>query len=493
MKIRKIKSRNKERGTALLIVLFALMLATAIVFGMMYSSTADTAANANFRDEQRAYFAARAGLEEARARLQDTNPNPIVAPTAMPDPLAQNVIYITNPKGNEVINPAAGDYQDTEFCLETFGAQFGAPCLLPNNTSWYLPVDSIAPGTHAADALAYKWTRITLKTNNSGTTPNVWVDSTKNAGLQVCWNGSNQNAIPAGSTCAAQVPEQRPVWVLTSLAVTPNGSKRITQLEVATSPPIITNAAIDSQVSVKLQGKLDINAYDYCNCDANGNNLPGKICDKSKWAVYSGNNVNQAGNAMTIESSQPATCTTNNCSNPAGTAAGQVWPPPSLTASIPDMIQQFQNMPGVVQACATDCGTEGQAYGAQSSDFPSAGPTPNTMNPQITYFGGNTKLSGGTTGSGILIVNGDLDIHGGLAFYGLILVKGTIDFTGGANDVVNTYGAFLNGGDVNATNQVTGLDSFGGSAVIHYDSCALKVLNQHQLPSVLASRELAYQ
>jgi len=68
-------------------------------------------------------------------------------------------------------------------------------------------------------------------------------------------------------------------------------------------------------------------------------------------------------------------------------------------------------------------------------------------------------------------------------------VKGTIDFTGGGSNKVNLYGAFLNGKDINATNQT---DSLGGSVVVNFDSCALKQFDQKYPPRNLASHELMY-
>lgn len=57
------KQRRNECGIALLLALFALVVVTSIGLGMMFLSDTETAVNANFRDEQLAYYAAKAGLE----------------------------------------------------------------------------------------------------------------------------------------------------------------------------------------------------------------------------------------------------------------------------------------------------------------------------------------------------------------------------------------------------------------------------------------------
>ena len=57
---------KKERGVALLIALFALMLLAAVAFEMMYVADTETLVNRNFRDSQRSYDAAWSGVQEAR-------------------------------------------------------------------------------------------------------------------------------------------------------------------------------------------------------------------------------------------------------------------------------------------------------------------------------------------------------------------------------------------------------------------------------------------
>jgi len=108
------------------------------------------------------------------------------------------------------------------------------------------------------------------------------------------------------------------------------------------------------------------------------------------------------------------------------------------------------------------------------------------MSTQVTYVPGNVQLTAGAQGNGILIVDGDLDIHGGLNFYGLILVKGDIKFSGGGADQVNVYGAILAGQESYVDN------TLGGSAVIHFDSCALKHNMAAAPPKMMAFRELTF-
>jgi len=505
MKLKRSKRLSSdERGSALLIALFALLLVSAIGFGMLYSSNTETNVNANFRDSQREYFAARAGLEEARQRLlpTSTQPAPIAAPAGAPTTSAANIIYITNPTGSETVDPtsSSSNYFDNELCHETFAGLSGSftgvtlntdckhsPAIGPQS-SWLTTIASVAPGTGAADALPYKWVRITTKEN--ATLGNYHVDSLQastNANGTVCWNGLKQVVIGSGALCTAQNPLMYPVWMLTSLGVGPQGSHRLAQMEVALDPPVITNAAVDSQAQVTTRGSLSVNAYDNCSCDITQNpptDKPGKSCDRSKYAIYTQGTLTENGSPNLTSGATPTTISLTDPSNP------PAWP-----YDIPSLIDKYKNMPNATTpygACSGTpiyCSSNAAAtenWGAVGSNFSPL--APGDMNPQITYLPGNTRLNG-VVGAGILVVDGDLDIHGSLAWYGLVLVKGTIDFTGGGANKVNLYGAFLNGKDINATNTT---DTLGGSVVVNFDSCALKQFDQKYPPRNLASHELMY-
>src|SRR5256885_16856336 len=105
-----------------------------------------------------------------------------------------------------------------------------------------------APGSNGADALAFKWVRITNKQNLMGPlSQKVSAAPTATNGQQVCWNGTQEVVILPGTTCQGQTPILMPVWELTSLAVTPKfgqnpGSRRMVQMEVAFNPPLIPPA-----------------------------------------------------------------------------------------------------------------------------------------------------------------------------------------------------------------------------------------------------------
>src|SRR5436190_20925226 len=80
--------RREQRGVALLMTIFGLLLLTAVAMAMMFSSDAETAISVNYRDSQIASHAAGSALQEARDRIQPLSGDLAVAgylPTNTPD------------------------------------------------------------------------------------------------------------------------------------------------------------------------------------------------------------------------------------------------------------------------------------------------------------------------------------------------------------------------------------------------------------------------
>jgi hypothetical protein len=233
-------TRNQERGSSLLLAILALLLLSAIAMGMAFMSGTETSINANFKAEETAYFAARAGIEEVRDRLLTGNPNSLnaVLPTALPKANG-GVLYVLQ-SGVTMANirdltTAVGD---DELCHEfSYGGMTSVPANvrcpvgdLPSSSNWYT---TPAPASVAPYALEYKWVRVTLKANNSSA---YMVDSTQPAGNQVCWNGVSEVVAPSGIACTALTPVANPVYLVTALAVTQSGARRMVQEELAQTP-----------------------------------------------------------------------------------------------------------------------------------------------------------------------------------------------------------------------------------------------------------------
>ena len=504
--------KNSERGIAMIAALFALLLLTAIAVGMMYMATTETQVNANFKSSERAFWGARAGLEEARARLYTGKLGSgdliALAPTALPGS-PNSVLYVSRPG---ILTPWLND---GEICREYNPT---APTLcaagLPN-PAWASRVDSQTPlqnlaAVPNAPPWPFEWVRVTLKRNDSAVTggagTSYFVESGGTTSREICWTGTSQVIRPATAASCTDLtltPPMNPVYVLESYAVAPGGASRYAQMEVANNPPFNTNSAVDSEDVVVLQGSLDISGFDACSCicpdgttfcTTPASRAP-KVCDTTKWAIYSKSTINQNGNGQLFSGLTTGT--------PAGTSQnndGQAGRP-LFPYDIPGMIDTYKNDPNTVHAdypCYSGgpqpCGLssfhlQGAALGGTLPvPFPPTYVSSQTGGtPQITYYGdGNSlDLNAGSSGNGILIVDGDLTIHGGFQWYGLILVKGIVDFTGGGSSE-NVWGAILNG------TSVTQNDALGGSSTIAYDKCALDNTRTTSPPKMLSFREITY-
>src|SRR5215470_1404061 len=82
----KASQRVGERGIAMLVAVFALLLLSVIGLGMMYSTNMETNINSNYRDKQIATYAAMAGLQEARDRIRDYDPTQPIPHARIPAP-----------------------------------------------------------------------------------------------------------------------------------------------------------------------------------------------------------------------------------------------------------------------------------------------------------------------------------------------------------------------------------------------------------------------
>ena len=213
-------SRRPQSGVALLIAIFVLMLVSVIAICLIVSAGTETALDSNYRSSANVYYAAVAGLEEARGRLLSKNPDYFnktpanFIPTTGAPPLPVGVVrYITNPVGTEDVLTV---YPDNEYATE------GLPA--PTDTKTLASVSG--NNAQGIPGPLYKWVRITAATERSLqlhvdglTTP---YDST----TALYYDGSHLNLSQTGSQAFA----------ITSLAVLPNGTKKLLQYVVAPAP-----------------------------------------------------------------------------------------------------------------------------------------------------------------------------------------------------------------------------------------------------------------
>jgi Tfp pilus assembly protein PilX len=509
-------SRRSESGFALFVAIFTLLLITAIAVSMLMLTNTDTSISANFRDEQTAFFASKAGLEEVRDRLRIGAPNSLNAvlpgaatPSSAPPMFgsANAALYITNPLNGESDNPwltNGSAYPDDEICIEASYLGTGNGCSgnppRPRGTSGWYQTGTASPSYASNPVQAWKWVRINVKTNltSSGTTTASSVDGTSNIYL-VCWDGNTQFTVAAGSCAsagAALVPAQNysPVYTLTSLAVTPSGSRRMVQMDVAPSSIPNIPGAMVMDGDLPSFSPANSNAFRACGGDqvsCSGSTtyppLNGTVCPPPGNEPAVGT-YDTASNTLV----NTAVTASGRSSNYTGSPANVANVGTALGAGGMNTVQGLTALVNQVAAAANPANTYTNA---------SALANPGTRNnPIINVVTGDLNITN-LTGAGILLIEGNASFSGRPNYNGIILVigKGNVDMSGGGNGVID--GAMLVANLYNSSNQLLtsgtpGIPTInfsgGGNMTIQYDSCWVAAMNQSSPYKSLGVREMAY-
>jgi Tfp pilus assembly protein PilX len=502
--LRTKKHQGLEKGAALLIAVFALMLISAVAVSLVLMSGTGSAIDANYRNATKAFYSAYAGLEEGRGRLAPANPNTITA--SLPSPMGVSptiqVQYITNPATGETVTPtnlaSSNKYADNEFANE-----------------WGVPVTgtgvSVAASIASNSAVAglsgpmYKWVRITGVTEAS---ENMDVDGngTKDSTYPIFYVGGHQYLdSPANAGLGGSQ-----VYRVAALAVTPDNSRRMLQYDVVmNSLNLNIPAAVTLDGSPATVGSASSKPFYINGTDGSGSapNPPG--CTPSSPAEPAIGDVNNS-DTTTIDAGlkRPTqylgSCATTPCvqnvssSLPSGPGVPVDYTTPTgLDGPQPDSLMQtlLANATNV-NSCATYPNTTEPAPGACSfSDsninLGSAG------SPAINFVEGDLSM-GPVTGYGILVVTGNLSWSGNYAWNGLILVigQGTMSAAGGGHGEIdgsiflantrNTSGALL------STLGPTSIGwSGGGGNGVYYNSCWVSnSQNSMKKFNVLSFREI---
>jgi Tfp pilus assembly protein PilX len=493
IRLQRTKTKSSERGVALVIALLTLLLISAILMGMIIASNSETNISANFRDEQTAFFAARAGIEEVRDRLRSAT-NPTLATNtyfsagtpAGTTPLAgatDGILYVINPANGVTVAPwnSLNRYYDDELIKELGTAPTGSP--------WYLSSTSTGNSYAATPPLAWKWVRIMLKPNKSdtGSTRVTSVDGQQNAN-RVCFNGSHEY------TTAATTCPDKPVYELTALAVTPSGSRRMVQYEVSQGsfPPIPGAIVFDGPTpafSAPSSNSFSVSGTDVDHGPPPPNNVP---CPAAANVPALGGYNAAAATALTNDATRPASYTSGATATPAISNV-------SSQLGVLNTVDGLQALVNNVTAAAAS-----NIYGASPLPSPSTLNIGSTASPVINVVQGDYTLSGSTAGSGILLVTGNLTFSGNPTYDGLILVigEGTVTKNGGGNGTLN--GALLvanmfdgSGNPIpmgagNAPGSPSITWNGGGTASFNYDSCWVNYGSQPLPYRTITDRELIY-
>jgi len=456
-----------ERGVALLLAIFALLLVSSVAIALIVASGTETSMTANYRSSTQVFYAGYAGLEEARGRMWPGNPNALGA-FVLPvngAPLAVNQVrYILNPSAGEVVQPAnlAADnpYRDVEYQQE-----FGIPV-----TAAVVQTTNSVSGVAGLAGPLYKWVRITAKTERSaGIDTNG--DGVFDPATPLFYDGANQNLTFTGNQ----------VLRVTALAVLPDRSRRMLQYDIA---PVTLN--------MNFAAPLTFDGYGDAFYPANSN-------------VYWVNGNDNAGcGGLPTQPPKPAIGVPDNVDVPAAISA---IPPNRLSHYIgqnpaPDVENVSGTMPPVFQTVssletllATIKANATQVIQGPALALPDYG---SQAAPTITYVQGDLTLQGNITGYGILVVTGNYTASGAVGWKGIVLVvgQGVMTVSGGGS---NQYtGAVLiaktrdtNGNILPSLGKTTLNWAGGGGNGVYYSSGCINSAVNNVTYHVLSFREIA--
>ena len=474
-------SSNQQSGIALVIAIFSLLLISVMGIALIVTAGTQSAIKTNYRSAMQAFYDAKAGLEEMRGRIwfaslpNQTNPDPnaadilnCISPGGGPMGISQ-ACYIINPANGETVDPRdpANFYADLEYQQE-----------------WGVSVSSSAPlipSTSASGGLAgplFKWARITPRTEQSAN-----VDSNGNGTLEnvpLFSDGHNMNSLGAGAQ----------VLTVTSLAVTPYGSRRMVQYAITAS--VLTAAFPTFPSALTLDGNGVTFTGPSGNGNGNGNRNGGNSFQVNGTDVPSGASagVPAIGYTNSSDNLVASAVPTSNYISPVVPAVGPV--------SLPPAMQTPSGLNALVQSItqSADLVLNPVSGTADQTSLPSS---MSAQNPVVVVVNGNFNLHGRGTGYGLLLVTGVLDYDPDASWDGVILVIGKGVFTSTRNGVGVLVGAVFVAKTLDSSGNLLpdpnlGGASFtqtGGGAGIQYNSSWVRT-TQALLPyQILSFREIA--
>jgi Tfp pilus assembly protein PilX len=492
----KKKPSTSEQGFALIIALLTLLLISAALMGMLMMSNTETNVSANFRDEQTAFFASKAGVEEVRDRMRPNATNSLSLSTILANALpggVNGVLYVTNPAAGEAVTPwltTGSNYPDDEICKEvtcTSGVPTG---------TWYATPQSASTSYAASPILTWKWVRVMAKANKSttatGTTLVTSVDGTTN-GERVCWTGTNEIATTAASCALASPNRYQPVYELTALAVTASGSRRMRQYEATqNSFPPIPGAIVFDGTNPDFSNNPHSNPSLVSGTD---------VAQGPNGGVGCGAAVNEPALGAYDTGSLSTLTATGYLNRPGNYPSGST--PSPAVSNVNSQLGPFSTVDGLTKIVNMITAAAGPNV------FPNASySTPPSMGtnaaPVINVVQGPLSLGG--SGAGILLVEGDLTLNGGFSYNGIILVigTGTVTKNGGGGGTLNgsllvanmyttaSHTTLIPMGYNNPPGPPTLGWNGGGNATFQYDSCWINSVTQSFPYMVVAQRELIY-
>lgn len=423
-----VPSRRSESGVSLILAILGLLVVSAVAAAMVLVSTSDVFIGANYRGQQVALFAAKAGIQEARDRMLPSNANPLTLPSVVPGGSGVYATYITA--------PGVSPWSDTSTVngVSTYDQEFAKEmgvASLPSGT-WYAsyPTDSNYSGP-APNPLPYQWVRINLKTDGSAYTSGTpyYVDGNPaNAQKQVCWDSINEHEVViSAAACKAANSSYDNIYEITSFAVTGNGARGLVQDEVAS-----VNFDLNFSSPLSIPGTVGIfqggasASYRINGADGFGS-APAVSGCAANTAGGPAVAVSDSGNASVVIHANNVSGTQETGTNCTYSSGGQACVGgaslPESAATPEELNQTLQEIEQHATACLGCAGSPGAYTYAEVVAALGGTWTNPATNPQVVYVNGNLDMSG-SSGSGILVVTGDLTYDGNSNWNGIVLVVG---------------------------------------------------------------------
>jgi hypothetical protein len=481
--------RRSEDGIALLIAIFVLLLISVVAIALLVSSGTETALGANYRTSSTVYYAAIAGLEEARGRLLPKNPKyfgaSVISPTTT-FPLGQT-LYVINRLAGDNIAPwdSSNSYYDNEYQTE-----FGTAA---SSASWQSVYSVWDNNIQNKPGPIYKWARINAATEQS-------------LFLHVNGTSSYENTIPIffdpfhvdnsanawPSLIVGSTPTAVQALEVTAMAELPGGSKKILQYLVA---PMAFNLKFPSALTMDGNAVTfsvpSSGAFQVSGTDQNDplNSLPNGCTPGASL-------VNGVGYTNNTDASQSNIVSAILAANqPHYTGLGGSTPNVNYVGGVGGLAANLQNVSGLSSLVQTitqnaDAVINGPAT---QSNLPA---TMSAANPMTIVVNGNLTLNGWhNTGFGILLVTGTFTYDPDASWDGIVLVIGQgviYSHQGGAGKF---YGAMLVANTVGGSGNNTGPSSFdftsgAGSDGIYYSSCWVNYVQAPYSYKVLSFHEI---
>jgi hypothetical protein len=503
MERRYMTKRNKsEAGAALLIAIFALLLISVIAIALVVSSGTDTALKDNYRTSTGAYYAALAGVEEARGRLLWKNPDSInvAIPGYFPDPTnptmaLYNVLYIKNPVGAETVNPTdLGNnltYPDKEFETEFGIPVTGATVQTINSVSG----NGVGPGP------LYKWVRITGATEKSlGLDVDNDGNTTDGTSLLYYDPAHISGGVLKPGLVKVPTPTSRQALEITALAAFPPNTQKLLQYVVVPSSMNLTfPAALTIAGNVVAYAGPGTTAF-----HVSGNDQTiGRTCALPLQPAVEAIGVTNLTDLSTAKNG-----TTGFETNYPG--YGYVAPPPSPATpsvgfvTLAPNFQKVSDLESLLLSVRQNADLVLMPTSPATVVPPSALPSASAMtalNPMTIFVDGDLDLTGWhQTGFGLLVVTGQLFYDPDASWKGIVMVVGKGIFTGAHGGIGEIDGAMLVAQSRQSDGTVLPGPNLGPTSVqfssgmggngIQYDSCWIKAaLNPAKL-RVLSFREI---